>query len=87
MPLTEPEASELIERLKAKALLSGARGTEPADIDALIDIIVRLSNFAADHADRIEEIDLNPVRVHPEGEGEGGGVSVLDALIIQRRPP
>ena len=87
VPLTEPEASELIERLKAKALLSGARGTEPADIDALIDIIVRLSNFAADHADQIEEIDLNPVRVHPEGEGEGGGVSVLDALIIQRRTP
>jgi acetyltransferase len=42
--------------------------------------MVRLSQFAADHGDAIAEIDLNPVIVHPRGEG----VSVVDALIVKR---
>jgi acetyltransferase len=55
-----------------------------ADTDALIDVIVKLSHFAADHADDIAEIDLNPVIVHPQGQG----VSIVDALIVkQARQP
>ena len=55
-----------------------------ADTDALIDIIVQLSHFAADHADDIAEIDLNPVIVHAQGQG----VSIVDALIVkQARQP
>jgi acetyltransferase len=42
-----------------------------------------LSRFAADHADLIEEIDLNPVIVHPHGQG----LTVVDALIVKRPPP
>jgi len=38
--------------------------------------------FAADHAEQIEEIDLNPVLVHPEGQG----LTVVDALIVKRKP-
>jgi len=41
-----------------------------------------LSRFAADQADLIDEIDLNPVIVHPQGEG----LTVVDALIVKRRP-
>ena len=41
--------------------------------------MVKLSQFAADHADAIAEIDLNPVLVHPKGQG----VSVVDALIVK----
>ena len=60
------------------------RGMPAADTDALIEIIVRLSHFAADHADDIAEIDLNPVIVHAQGQG----VSIVDALIVkQARPP
>jgi hypothetical protein len=44
--------------------------------------MVRLSQFAFDHADEIAEIDLNPVLVHPHGQG----VSVVDALIVRRSP-
>ena len=40
-----------------------------------------LSHFAADHADLIEEIDLNPVIVHAQGEG----LTVVDALIVKRK--
>ena len=81
VPIQADEARRLIRRLKAAPILDGLRGAAPADVDALIDVIVRLSQFAADFAGEIDEIDLNPIRVHPQGEG----VSLLDALIIQRR--
>jgi acetyltransferase len=42
--------------------------------------MVRLSQFAADHADDVAAIDLNPVIVHAQGEG----VSVVDALILRQ---
>jgi len=42
--------------------------------------MVRLSQFAADHADDIAAIDLNPVIVHTRGDG----VSVVDAVIVKR---
>ena len=44
--------------------------------------MVRLGQFAADHADAIAEIDLNPVLVHARGKG----VSVVDALIVKGMP-
>ena len=56
------------------------RGPPPADTEALADLMVALSQFAADHADAIAEIDLNPVIVHAQGQG----VSVVDALIVKR---
>ena len=58
------------------------RGAPPADRAALAELIARLSRFAADHAVLIEEIDLNPVIVHPQGQG----VTVVDALIVRRTP-
>jgi len=57
------------------------RGVPPADVDALAELMVRLSQFAADFADDIAQIDLNPVFVHASGEG----VTVVDALIIKRK--
>jgi hypothetical protein len=42
--------------------------------------MVRLSRFAADHADTVAEIDLIPVLVHERSRG----VSVVDALIVKR---
>jgi hypothetical protein len=52
----------------------------PADTEALADLMVKLSQFAFDHADDIAEVDLNPVIVH----GKGDGVTVVDALIVKR---
>jgi acyl-CoA synthetase (NDP forming) len=72
-PLSMGDAHELIDRLKAKALLV------EADVRALAGPIVALSGLAV--SDRIDEIDLNPVIVHPEGKG----VSVVDALIVTRQ--
>jgi len=82
VPLGASEARELLARLKGAALLDAHRGKPPADVDALVELMVRLSHFAADHAEVVAEIDLNPILVHAHGKG----VSVVDALIVKRSP-
>ena len=79
VPFGTDDARRLLDQLKGAALLHGVRGEAPADIDALVDLMVRLSKFAADHGEQIAEIDLNPVLVHPKGQG----VSIADALIVK----
>lgn len=80
VPLSEPQALELLQELHGSALLRGARGQSMADVNALAQLIARLSQFAATHADCVEEIELNPVIVHEAGRG----ISVVDALIVPR---
>jgi acyl-CoA synthetase (NDP forming) len=80
VPLGTEEALDLIGQLKGAALLDAVRGEPAADRDALAQLMVALSRFAADHADAIAEIDLNPVIVHPAGEG----LTIVDALIVKR---
>jgi acyl-CoA synthetase (NDP forming) len=79
VPLSREEALDLIGQLRSAAMLDGVRGAPPADREALAELIVALSRFAADHAELIAEIDLNPVIVHPVGQG----LSVVDALIVK----
>jgi acyl-CoA synthetase (NDP forming) len=80
VPIGVDEVPGLLAELKGAALLDGARGAAPADRATLADLIAALSRFAADHADQIAEIDLNPVIVHPPGQG----LSIVDALIVKR---
>jgi hypothetical protein len=67
----------MLRRLKAWPLLDGARGGEPVDLDALCAAMVALSRFAAANRDRIESIDVNPLRVFARGRGAW----MLDALV------
>jgi acyl-CoA synthetase (NDP forming) len=78
-PLNAAQAGALIDSLKSAPLLAGWRGAPAADRAAFVDLLVRLSRLAADLADRIREIDLNPVIVHRSAEG----LSLVDALIVQ----
>jgi acyl-CoA synthetase (NDP forming) len=80
VPLGIDEALDLLGQLKGAALLDAVRGEPAADRDALAKLMMALSRFAADHADSIAEIDLNPVIVHPAGEG----LTIVDALIVKR---
>jgi len=80
VPIGAEEASALLGELNGAALLDGVRGKPPADRAALVQLMVALSRLAADYADNIAEIDLNPVIVHPAGEG----LTVVDALIVKR---
>lgn len=79
VPLDRNAALALIARLKGARLLEAHRGTPAADVEALADVMVRLSQFAADHSDVVAEIDLNPVIVHARGRG----VTLADALIVK----
>jgi hypothetical protein len=81
VPIDLEHALALLGELKGAALLDGVRGAPPADRLALAQLIAKLSRFAADHAELIDEIDLNPVIVHPEGQG----LTVVDALIVKRK--
>ena len=80
VPLDHEAARALIHRLRASAVFGSYRGMPPADTEALADLMVKLSQFAFDHADDVAEVDLNPVIVH----GQGDGVTVVDALIVKR---
>jgi acyl-CoA synthetase (NDP forming) len=76
-PVDAPLARAMLRRLKAWPLLDGARGGEPVDLDALCAAMVALSRFAAANRDRIESIDVNPLRVFARGRGAW----MLDALV------
>jgi acyl-CoA synthetase (NDP forming) len=80
VPLGPEEALALLDELTGKAVLDGVRGAPPADTEALAQLMAALSRFATDHADMIAEIDLNPVIVHPQGQG----LTVVDALIVKK---
>jgi acetyltransferase len=77
-PLGEAEASAMLRELKAWPLLDGFRGSPKADVPALAALISQLSHFAANHHDRIAEVEINPVLVHPQGDG----VTIVDALVV-----
>jgi acyl-CoA synthetase (NDP forming) len=79
VPLSHNDALAMIDRLKSAKLLDAWRGQPPADKAALADLMVRLARLAADHADAIAEIDLNPVIVHEAGKG----ATIADALIVK----
>ncbi|MGB0555199.1 MAG: acetate--CoA ligase family protein, partial [Alphaproteobacteria bacterium] len=79
-PLTADDAHALLDKLKGRKLLDGVRGEPAADVATLVELMVNLSRFAADFANNIQEIDLNPVLVHSEGDG----VTVVDALIVKQ---
>jgi hypothetical protein len=80
VPLNIVAARALLDRLKGAQMFGPFRGLPPADTEALADLMVRLSQFSADHADDIDAIDLNPVVVHARGEG----ISVVNALMLKR---
>lgn len=67
-PLPERVADEMISKTKAYAILRGARGVKPYDVDAIRRMLLRLSQLVTDFPE-ITELDINPVFVYPEGEG------------------
>jgi acetyl-CoA synthetase (ADP-forming) len=74
-PITERDAQEMITEIKAYPILRGYRGQPPADIDAIVRILVNTSRLVMDHQE-IKELDLNPVLVYEKG------AKTVDARII-----
>ena len=80
-PVSAAEATAMLTELKAAPLLSGFRGAAKSDIPALSQLIAQLSLLAARYSEQISEIELNPVLVHPEGQG----ATIVDALVVRKR--
>jgi acetyltransferase len=78
-PVTRADAEEMIREIKGYRVLVGMRGKPPADTGAIADAILRVSQLVTDHADEIEELDINPLVVFPEG------AKAVDALVTRRR--
>jgi acetyltransferase len=67
-PLTELDASEMVSSIKMASLFEGFRGAPPSDIQAVQDLLLRLSAMVED-IPQVTELDFNPVKVMPRGEG------------------
>ncbi len=78
IPIEEKDAWAMIKSIKGYPILAGARGEPPADMKALVDMMLKVSKLVDDLKDYIKEMDLNPVFVYNEGEG----AVVVDARII-----
>lgn len=81
-PVSAEGAERLISLTRAERLLDGFRGRPPADRQALVRTLVRISEFAACHGNRLQELDINPLLVLPRGQG----VVALDALMVVAGP-
>ncbi|MBI3753981.1 MAG: acetate--CoA ligase family protein [Deltaproteobacteria bacterium] len=74
-PVTKEECLEMIKEIKAYPLLSGYRGSEPCDIDAVADIIIKVGGIM-NEIEEIKEMEINPLIVYPDG------VIAVDARIV-----
>jgi acetyltransferase len=74
-PFGREVALAMIKETKASTILGGVRGQKPGDVEGLAQLLVSISEIATRY-EEISEIDLNPVRVYPEG------VAILDSRII-----
>jgi len=74
-PITGEDAQEMVTEVKAYPLLKGYRNTPPADIDAIINILLNTSQLVMDNP-QIKELDLNPIMAYEKG------AKTVDARII-----
>lgn len=79
-PFDAREAEAMIREVKGFPLLDGARGRPRCDVPALAEALSRLSLFAAQNADLLDSVDINPFLVLPEGRG----AVAVDALVAPR---
>jgi hypothetical protein len=70
----------MLNALKGAPLLNGFRGAPQADVSAAAALIAQISQLAAHLQSEVAEIELNPVLVHPVGEG----VTIVDALVVRK---
>jgi len=67
-PLTDVDAGDMVRSVKAYQLLEGWRGSPASDIEAVEDLLLKVSAMVED-LPSIQEVDLNPVKVLPQGQG------------------
>lgn len=78
LPVDAAEVRRALGELRGAKLLTGARGTEPADLDALAEVITRVADLAGALGDDLESLEINPLLVR------GSRIEALDALVTWR---
>ncbi|MER6529127.1 acetate--CoA ligase family protein [Streptomyces sp. NPDC001508] len=79
-PFGEEQARDMLGELRGRALLDGVRGRPPADLDALVEVVLRVQRMALELGGELAELDINPLMVLPQGQG----AVALDALAVCR---
>lgn len=77
LPTSREEAGKALTSLRGYRLLQGFRGRPVGDVEAVIDAVMAVANYAQAHQDSLLEVDINPLLVLPVGQG----VVAADALI------
>jgi acyl-CoA synthetase (NDP forming) len=77
-PFAADEARRAIDELQGAALLRGVRGQPPADVEALVDTVMKVQRLALDLAGDVRELDINPLVIRPRG------AVALDALVVKQ---
>ncbi|HIE38476.1 MAG TPA: CoA-binding protein [Anaerolineales bacterium] len=67
-PFSRQEAEEMVREIRAYPLLEGVRGEPPADHEAMVEALCRVSQLVTDFPE-IVEVDINPLMVFEEGRG------------------
>jgi acetyltransferase len=80
-PFSQSDAEQMVKEIKGYPILQGVRGKKRADIEAVVDVLQRISRLAQDCEDTISEIDINPLTVFDEGHG----VKAADALVVLKK--
>lgn len=80
VPINRYDAQQMLTELKGRKLLEGFRGIK-TDREAVINMLLSLSQLGEDLEDYIDQMDLNPVFIYERG------LCVVDAKLILRRPP
>ncbi len=79
LPVTRKQVQDALLELKAGRMFSGFRGRPPGDLAAVINTVMRFAAFIEQNADRVQECEINPLMVRPEG----GGAVAVDAVIVE----
>lgn len=78
LPIERHDVITMLGELRASRVLTGFRGSKPANIELLTDIILRFASLATDLDGSIDSIEINPLLV------DGDRIEALDALIVRR---
>ncbi|MGV9882375.1 acetate--CoA ligase family protein [Streptomyces sp. NPDC003006] len=79
-PFGEDQAKAMLAELRGRALLDGVRGAAAADVDGLVEVVLRVQRVALELGAELAELDINPLMVLPRGQG----AVALDAFAVCR---
>jgi acyl-CoA synthetase (NDP forming) len=81
LPIARDDALAMVRELRAFAILDGARGRAPVDIESIADALCALAGFALRAGDSLDSAEINPLIARPKADG---GCVAVDALVVGR---